>query len=157
MTADNKLRYDLPMTDKRQRVIAALEVEAAMAEAHAKRLSNRAPHLPEPEQQRDLAALVIRGTQEKRGREGWPHPRGRARPSRLGVLCDNSRMLGKIGIGAAVTCRPLASCQLIHIRSPLGLSVLRLVSYAYMPSPLPRQGRWSLFARLPPSTAAFPV
>jgi len=26
-----------------------------------------------------------------------------------------------------------------------------------MPSPLPRQARWSLFARLSPSTAAFPV
>jgi hypothetical protein len=28
---------------------------------------------------------------------------------------------------------------------------------AYMPSPLPRQVRWSLFARLSPSSAAFPV
>src|SRR5262250_235051 len=37
------------------------------------------------------------------------------------------------------------------------LLVLRLVSYAYMPSPLPRQVRWSLFARLSPSPAAFPV
>jgi hypothetical protein len=35
--------------------------------------------------------------------------------------------------------------------------VLRLVSYAYMPSPLPRQVRWSLFARPSPSSAAFPV
>ena len=32
-------------------------------------------------------------------------------------------------------------------RSPLGLPVLRLVSFACMPSPLPRQDRWSLFAR----------
>jgi hypothetical protein len=39
----------------------------------------------------------------------------------------------------------------------LGLPVLRLVSYAYMPSPLPRQVRWSLFARISPSSAAFPV
>ena len=29
----------------------------------------------------------------------------------------------------------------------MGLPVLRLVSYAYMPSPLPRQVRWGLFAR----------
>src|SRR5262249_30484426 len=39
----------------------------------------------------------------------------------------------------------------------LGLPVLRLVSSAYMPSPLSRQGRWSLFARPSPSSAAFPV
>ena len=43
------------------------------------------------------------------------------------------------------------------LRSPLGLPVLRLVSYAYMPSPLPRQVQWSLFARLSPLSAAFPV
>ncbi|MGB7554350.1 MAG: hypothetical protein WBM04_08245, partial [Candidatus Korobacteraceae bacterium] len=30
-------------------------------------------------------------------------------------------------------------------------------TYAYMPSPLPRQIEWSLFARLSPSPAAFPV
>jgi hypothetical protein len=35
--------------------------------------------------------------------------------------------------------------------------VLHLVSYAYMPSPLPRQVRWSLFALPSPSSAAFPV
>jgi hypothetical protein len=35
--------------------------------------------------------------------------------------------------------------------------VLRLVSYAYMPSPLPRQVRWSLSAHPSPSSAAFPV
>jgi hypothetical protein len=46
------------MTDKSQRVIAALEVEAAMAEAHAKRLSNAAPNLADPERQREIAALV---------------------------------------------------------------------------------------------------
>ena len=46
------------MTDKDQRVIAALEVEAAMAEAHAKRLSNTAPNLADPERQREIAALV---------------------------------------------------------------------------------------------------
>jgi hypothetical protein len=34
---------------------------------------------------------------------------------------------------------------------------LHLVSYAYMPSPLPRQVRWSLFALPSPSSAAFPV
>ncbi len=44
-----------------------------------------------------------------------------------------------------------------YCESPLGLPVLRLVSYAYMPSPLPRQIEWSLFARLSPSPAAFPV
>src|SRR5215813_5411687 len=38
-----------------------------------------------------------------------------------------------------------------------GFPVLRLVSYAYMPSPLPRQVRGSLFARLSHSSAAFPV
>ena len=51
----------------------------------------------------------------------------------------------------------LASCQLIHDRDHRsGLPVLRLVSYAYMPSPLPRQVRWSLFARPSPPSAAFP-
>ncbi len=35
--------------------------------------------------------------------------------------------------------------------------MLRLVSYAYMPSPLPRQVQWSLFARLSPLSVAFPV
>jgi hypothetical protein len=35
--------------------------------------------------------------------------------------------------------------------------VLRLVSSACMPSALPRQIRWSLFAGPSPSTAAFPV
>jgi hypothetical protein len=58
MTADWELGYSLPMTDKSQRVIAALEVEAAMAEAHAKRLSNTAPNLANPERQREIAALV---------------------------------------------------------------------------------------------------
>ena len=33
----------------------------------------------------------------------------------------------------------LASCQLIRTRSPLGLLVLRMVPFACMPSPLPRQ------------------
>src|SRR5215831_2688656 len=49
----------------------------------------------------------------------------------------------------------LASCQLIPTATTAGAS--RLVSYAYMPSPLPRQVRWSWFARLSPSSAAFPV
>ncbi len=44
------------MTDKGQRVIAALEVEAAMTEAHAKRLSN--VNLADPERQRAMVALV---------------------------------------------------------------------------------------------------
>ena len=34
--------------------------------------------------------------------------------------------------------------------------MLLLVSSAYMPSPLPRQVQWSLFARLSPLPAAFP-
>jgi len=38
-----------------------------------------------------------------------------------------------------------------------GFPVLRLVSSACMPSPLPRQVQWSLFARSSPSSAAFPV
>jgi hypothetical protein len=46
------------MTDKRQRVIAALEVEVAMTEAHAKRLSTVAPNPADPEQRYDMAALV---------------------------------------------------------------------------------------------------
>src|SRR4029079_19175763 len=48
----------------------------------------------------------------------------------------------------------LASCQLIPTAITAGAS---RVASAYMPSPLPRQVRWSLFARLSPSTAAFPV
>jgi hypothetical protein len=46
------------MTNKRKREIAALEVEAAMAEGHAKRLSNIAPNLADPENQRAITALV---------------------------------------------------------------------------------------------------
>ena len=46
------------MTDKNQRVIATLEVEAAMTEAHAERLSSVAPNLADPERQREMAALV---------------------------------------------------------------------------------------------------
>ena len=42
------------------------------------------------------------------------------------------------------------------LRSPLGLPVLRLVPIAYMPSPLPRQVGWNLFAHTIPSTSAFP-
>jgi hypothetical protein len=42
-------------------------------------------------------------------------------------------------------------------RSPLGLPVLPLVSYAYMQSPLPGQVQRSLFARLSPLPAAFPL
>ena len=46
------------MTDKRRRIIAALEVEVAMTEAHAKRLSTVAPNLVDPEQQHEMAALA---------------------------------------------------------------------------------------------------
>src|ERR1700745_4150788 len=42
-------------------------------------------------------------------------------------------------------------------RSPLGLPVLPLIPCVCMPSPLPRQVQWSLFARPSPSSAAFPV
>jgi hypothetical protein len=49
----------------------------------------------------------------------------------------------------------LASCRLIRLRSPLGFPVLRLVPFVRMPSPIPRQDRWELFAHLP-STSAFP-
>src|SRR6201984_2064826 len=31
-----------------------------------------------------------------------------------------------------------------------------MVHFAYMPSPIPRQGGWNLFARTIPSTSAFP-
>ena len=48
----------------------------------------------------------------------------------------------------------LASCQLNP--SPLGLPVLRLIPFAYMPSPIPRQIRRNSFARTLPSSAAFP-
>ncbi len=58
MTADNKLGYAFLMTDKRLRAIAALEVELAMTEAHAKRLSTVAPNSTNPEQQHAMAALV---------------------------------------------------------------------------------------------------
>ena len=50
----------------------------------------------------------------------------------------------------------LASCQLILSGSSLGLPVLRLVPFAYMPSPLPRQVRRNPFARTIPSSSAFP-
>ena len=58
MTADYELGYSLPMTDKNQRVIAALEVELGMTEAHAKRLSTMPPNLDDPERQHAMAALV---------------------------------------------------------------------------------------------------
>ena len=41
-------------------MIAALEIEAAMTEAHAKPLSNIAPNLAHLERQREMAALVQR-------------------------------------------------------------------------------------------------
>lgn len=63
VTVDYELGYSLPMTDRSQRVIAALEVEAAMTEAHAKRLSNVAPNLADPGRQREIAALVEEETE----------------------------------------------------------------------------------------------
>jgi len=47
----------LPMTDRRQRIIAAL-VEVAMTEANAKRFSAIAPDLAAPEQQDEMTALA---------------------------------------------------------------------------------------------------
>ena len=58
MTEDQNLGYPLRMTDKRLRAIAALEVELAMTEAHAKRLSTVAPNSADTEQQHAMAALV---------------------------------------------------------------------------------------------------
>ena len=58
MTEGQNLGYALLMTDKRLRAIAALEVELAMTEAHAKRPSTVAPNLAAPEQQHEMAALV---------------------------------------------------------------------------------------------------
>jgi hypothetical protein len=58
VTEDKKLEYALWMTDKRLRAIAALKVELAMTEAHAKRLSTVAPNLADTEQQHEMAALV---------------------------------------------------------------------------------------------------
>lgn len=58
VTADNKLAYALPMTNKRLRAIAALEVELAMTEAHAKKLSAVPPDLDDPERRHAMAALV---------------------------------------------------------------------------------------------------
>jgi hypothetical protein len=42
------------------------------------------------------------------------------------------------------------------MRSPLGIPVLRLISCAYMPSPLPRQEQQNLIARTVLSSSAFP-
>src|SRR6266566_2331469 len=51
----------------------------------------------------------------------------------------------------------LASCQLIRKpRSPLGLPVLRMVPFACMPSPIPRQVRWNLFAHTIPLRFGLP-
>jgi len=41
-------------------------------------------------------------------------------------------------------------------QSPLGLPVLRMVHCACMPSPIPRQVGWNLFARTIPFASAFP-
>src|ERR1700732_2058422 len=38
----------------------------------------------------------------------------------------------------------------------MGLPVLRMVPIAYMPSPMPRQVGWNLFARTIPFASAFP-
>lgn len=54
----NKTGVTLPMSDKRLRVIAGLEVELAMTEAHAKKLSSTSPNLAAPDKQREMAALI---------------------------------------------------------------------------------------------------
>jgi hypothetical protein len=59
--------------------------------------------------------------------------------------------------GLKANCLRIGRRFKISLHRPLGLPVLPLVSYAYMPSPLPRQVQWSLFARLSPLPAAFPV
>jgi hypothetical protein len=61
------------MTNKRQREIAALDLEAAMAEAHAKRLSNIAPNLADPEKQREITALVEEETDRAKTIRGQIH------------------------------------------------------------------------------------
>src|SRR5262249_10067602 len=53
------------------------------------------------------------------------------------------------------TARPV-SHEMPVSRSPLGLPVLHLIHFAYMPSPIPRQVRWNSFARTLPSSSAFP-
>ena len=46
------------MTDRRLREIAALEVELAMTEAHARRLSAVAPNLANSDEENEMAALL---------------------------------------------------------------------------------------------------
>jgi hypothetical protein len=46
------------MVDKRRRAIAALEVELAMTEAHAEKLSTTLARLTDPRQREELTALV---------------------------------------------------------------------------------------------------
>lgn len=58
VTKDKSLEYALPMTNKRLRAIAALEVELAMTEAHAEKLSIVAPGAADPERQQAMAALA---------------------------------------------------------------------------------------------------
>jgi len=53
---------------------------------------------------------------------------------------------------------PLLAGKVLGIAGLLfGAYFLYVVSYAYMPSPISRQVQWSLFARLSPLPAAFPV
>ena len=52
------MRRPLPMTDKRQRAIAALEVELAMTEAHANNLSTTVATSVNPNLQHEMAALL---------------------------------------------------------------------------------------------------
>jgi hypothetical protein len=90
---DYELGYSLPMTDKSQRVIAALEVEAAMAEAHAKRLSSTAPNLADPERQREIAALVKEETDRAQTSKRANPPA--ARPSLKSLTETSKRNLSR--------------------------------------------------------------
>ena len=47
------------MMDKRLRAIAVLEVELAMTEAHAKKLSTTVPTLGNPNLQHEMSALLM--------------------------------------------------------------------------------------------------
>lgn len=52
-----KLGYSGSMKEELERVIAALEVEAAMIESHANRLFDMVPNLTDSEQQREMTTL----------------------------------------------------------------------------------------------------
>lgn len=58
-TSNSTMEKEIPSpTDKRLRAIAALEIELAMTEAHAQKLSVATPNLADPNQQPEFAALI---------------------------------------------------------------------------------------------------